>query len=251
MTTPLRVGVWGVGLMGERHARVLSTLPDARLVAVYDANADRAQAVATRYGTQVASSPEALLAEVDAISIATPTPLHFAHVEQSLSLGKHVLVEKPIALSSYQAEAIYHEARKSGVSFAFIKATEGGDVADPMFLKNWINSARAGVARGGYHYYYFCRSAEEQARVERGEALLHRVVGDDVVGSTLRKVFVEVFDHLDRRTVRFSGRGREGVLGEIRTAVPIRVGIQDRYDSDPGPARRNDLNYYATLGFTF
>lgn len=114
MTTPLRVGVWGVGLMGERHARVLSTLPDARLVAVYDANADRAQAVATRYGTQVASSPEALLAEVDAISIATPTPLHFAHVEQSLSLGKHVLVEKAITEQVDQAEVLTAMARRTG-----------------------------------------------------------------------------------------------------------------------------------------
>ena len=114
MTTPLRVGVWGVGLMGERHARVLSTLPDARLVAVYDANADRAQAVATRYGTQVASSPEALLAEVDAISIATPTPLHFAHVEQSLSLGKHVLVEKAITEQVDQAEVLTALARRTG-----------------------------------------------------------------------------------------------------------------------------------------
>lgn len=114
MTTPLRVGVWGVGLMGERHARVLSTLPDARLVAVYDANADRAQAVATRYGTQVASSPETLLAEVDAISIATPTPLHFAHVEQSLSLGKHVLVEKAITEQVDQAEVLTALARRTG-----------------------------------------------------------------------------------------------------------------------------------------
>lgn len=114
MTTPLRVGVWGVGLMGERHARVLSTLPDARLVAVYDANADRARAVATRYGTQVASSPEALLAEVDAISIATPTPLHFAHVEQSLSLGKHVLVEKAITEQVDQAEVLTALARRTG-----------------------------------------------------------------------------------------------------------------------------------------
>lgn len=69
-----------------------------------------------------------------------------------------------IDVSRWQGDIDWMTARSSGVSFAFIKATEGGDVADPMFIKNWIASARAGVARGAYHYYYFCRSAEEQAR---------------------------------------------------------------------------------------
>ncbi len=114
MTTPLRVGVWGTGLMGERHARVLSSQPDAQLVAVFDVNPDRAQAVATRYGTKVAPSPEALLSEVDAVCIASPTPLHFAHVEQSLSLGKHVLVEKAITEQVDQAEVLTALARRTG-----------------------------------------------------------------------------------------------------------------------------------------
>ena len=69
-----------------------------------------------------------------------------------------------VDVSRWQGDVNWPVARQSGVAFAFIKATEGGDVADPMFLKNWINTARAGVARGAYHYYYFCRSAEEQAR---------------------------------------------------------------------------------------
>lgn len=114
MTTPLRVGVWGVGVMGERHARVLASQPDAKLVAIYDANRDKARSVAERYGTKVADSPEALLADVDAVSIATPTPLHFSHVEQSLSLGKHVLVEKAITEQVDQAEVLTAMARRLG-----------------------------------------------------------------------------------------------------------------------------------------
>ena len=114
MTTPLRVGVWGVGVMGERHARVLASQPDAKLIAIYDANRDKARSVAERYGTKVADSPEALLADVDAVSIATPTPLHFSHVEQSLSLGKHVLVEKAITEQVDQAEVLTAMARRLG-----------------------------------------------------------------------------------------------------------------------------------------
>ena len=69
-----------------------------------------------------------------------------------------------IDVSRWQGEIDWAAARDSGVSFAYIKATEGGDVEDPMFMTNWIAAAVAGVPRGAYHYYYFCRSPEQQAR---------------------------------------------------------------------------------------
>ncbi|WP_278923324.1 glycoside hydrolase family 25 protein [Pseudophaeobacter profundi] len=69
-----------------------------------------------------------------------------------------------IDVSRYQGDIDWGQVRGSGVSFAYVKATEGGDVADPAFAGNWRGAARAGVPRGAYHYYYFCRSAAEQAR---------------------------------------------------------------------------------------
>lgn len=69
-----------------------------------------------------------------------------------------------IDVSKYQGDIDWATARNSGVSFAFIKATEGGDVADPMFARNWEAARLAGVPRGAYHYYYFCRTAQEQAK---------------------------------------------------------------------------------------
>lgn len=69
-----------------------------------------------------------------------------------------------IDISRWQGEIDWNKARSSGVTFAFIKATEGGDVADPKFRAYWDGAKRAGVARGAYHFYYFCRPAEEQAR---------------------------------------------------------------------------------------
>ncbi len=69
-----------------------------------------------------------------------------------------------IDVSRWQAQIDWHTARAAGVSFAFIKATEGGDVADPLFPAHWASAAQAGVPRAAYHYYYFCRSPEEQAR---------------------------------------------------------------------------------------
>jgi lysozyme len=68
-----------------------------------------------------------------------------------------------IDVSKYQGEIDWHQVRASNATFAFIKATEGGDVADERFAANWAGAARAGIARGAYHYYYFCRPAREQA----------------------------------------------------------------------------------------
>ena len=55
------------------------------------------------------------------------------------------------------------EAKASGISFAFIKATEGGDRVDDYFAEHWHGTRAAGVPRGAYHFYYFCRPAAEQA----------------------------------------------------------------------------------------
>ena len=69
-----------------------------------------------------------------------------------------------IDVSRWQGDIDWPTARAAGVSFAWIKATEGGDVADPMFRAHWDGAGRAGVRRGAYHYFYFCRPAAEQAR---------------------------------------------------------------------------------------
>lgn len=69
-----------------------------------------------------------------------------------------------IDISRWQAQVDWPTARANGVNFAYIKATEGGDILDPAFRANWDAAARAGVPRGAYHFYYWCRPAEEQAR---------------------------------------------------------------------------------------
>jgi lysozyme len=68
-----------------------------------------------------------------------------------------------IDVSRWQGQIDWWTAREHGVSFAFIKATEGGDHADPLFAAHWTAASAAGVPRGAYHFYYFCRSAAEQA----------------------------------------------------------------------------------------
>ncbi len=69
-----------------------------------------------------------------------------------------------IDLSRFQTQVDWRTARANGVNFAFIKATEGGDMVDPMFASHWREAGQAGVLRGAYHFFYHCRPAAEQAR---------------------------------------------------------------------------------------
>jgi len=68
-----------------------------------------------------------------------------------------------IDVSKFQGAIDWPQAAAAGVSFAFIKATEGGDRLDPLFKDNWREARRAGVPRGAYHFFYYCRPASEQA----------------------------------------------------------------------------------------
>src|SRR5215831_11300952 len=103
---PVRVGVWGVGTWGEKHARVFQSLPGAELVGVHDHDAARADEVAQRYGTRAFRSPEALLEACEAITVATPTVAHRAAVETAAAAKRHVLVEKPMAFTLEEADAM-------------------------------------------------------------------------------------------------------------------------------------------------
>ncbi|TMM51541.1 glycoside hydrolase family 25 protein [Sulfitobacter sabulilitoris] len=69
-----------------------------------------------------------------------------------------------IDVARYQDAIDWREARRGGVSFAFIKATEGGDRLDPMFKDHWRGAGDVGLPRGAYHFYYFCTPAAVQAR---------------------------------------------------------------------------------------
>ena len=110
----LRVGVIGVGHLGQHHTRLYTGLPAAALVGVYDTDTKRAQSVADRYGTAAYHEQSALLRQVEAVSVAVPTSEHYAVVQACLRAGAHVLVEKPIAASSTEARDLVGAAKTHG-----------------------------------------------------------------------------------------------------------------------------------------
>lgn len=69
-----------------------------------------------------------------------------------------------VDVSHWQAKIDWKTLRKQGANFAFIKATEGGKHVDRLFMKNWKEAKAAGIPTGAYHFFYWCRSAEEQAK---------------------------------------------------------------------------------------
>ena len=111
---PVRCGVWGVGVWGEKHARVYGAIRDAELVGVHDQDLGRAKAAVKQYGGRVFETPEAMLAECEAVSVATPTVAHLEATERALAAGCHVLVEKPMAVDVAQADAMIRAADKAG-----------------------------------------------------------------------------------------------------------------------------------------
>jgi lysozyme len=78
-------------------------------------------------------------------------------------VAAHTMPVQGIDVSYWQGDIDWRAVRAAGIHFVFIKATEGGDHIDPKFLDNWYGAKRAGVARGAYHFIYWCRPAHEQA----------------------------------------------------------------------------------------
>jgi len=131
----MRVAVVGVGHLGKHHARILASLPGVELTAVVDTNQARAEEIAAANGTRALMRATSLIGKVDAVSIAVPTEQHLAVALPFLEAGTSVLVEKPMARSLEEADAMIAAAAKSGAVLA-VGHTErfnpAVDVARPM-----------------------------------------------------------------------------------------------------------------------
>jgi predicted dehydrogenase len=102
----LKVGVFGTGAMGRNHVRLLSSLPGAELVGVYDPNPQAAEAAAREHGARAFSRLEELAGEIEAAVVAAPTVAHAAMGCELLARGLHVLIEKPLAASLEEADRL-------------------------------------------------------------------------------------------------------------------------------------------------
>ena len=111
----VHIGVIGAGVMGERHCRVCSNLPRVELVGVADLDAARGRQVADLYETTYFPDHRALFSQVDAVTIAASTPVHYELANECLTQGLNAMVEKPIAETMQQAQELVRTADERGL----------------------------------------------------------------------------------------------------------------------------------------
>ena len=111
----LRVGVIGVGHLGEYHVQKYKAMADVDLVGVVDTDWRRAQEIAQRYGTRPFQRREEILPLVEAVSLAVPTEQHYQVAKDILSRGLHLLVEKPITYELGPADTLIRLAKEKGL----------------------------------------------------------------------------------------------------------------------------------------
>ena len=112
-----RIGLIGFGYWGPNLARNFHALPHCDLTAICDASRERRAKAANIYrSTRMFASTETMLAsDIDSVAIATPARSHFALAQAALRAGKHVFVEKPLAMSIAEAEALVELAERLGL----------------------------------------------------------------------------------------------------------------------------------------
>jgi predicted dehydrogenase len=142
--TALRIGVVGVGHMGQRHAEKTLALresgADVTLAGVADADLERARGVASALGVRAARDAAALFREADAVVVAVPTVHHYEVVRGALEAGLDVLVEKPLAATLEQGQALLELAEQDGRVLQ-VGHLEWFNAATRM-IHSWIRSPR-------------------------------------------------------------------------------------------------------------
>jgi predicted dehydrogenase len=239
----LRTALIGCGKVGQIHASALRTLPESEFVAACDPQRERAEAFAAMHGTRAYADVPALLAEsgVQAVVIGTPHPLHASAAIAAMEAGVHVLVEKPMAASLDDCDAMLAAARRTGTRLGVISQRR---LYEPVRrLKDAIDAGKIGKPVLGLfqmfswrdHAYYQSDPWRGKWATEGGGVLVNQsphqldllmwLMGEEVeevVGywANLNHSEIEVED-----TAVASLRFRGGGLGSIVTSLSQKPGL--------------------------
>lgn len=145
MADKIRTAVVGTGYFGRFHANHYNKNPRAELVAVVDTDEARARVIADEFGAEPVTDLREIFGRVDAVSVAAPTPAHYAIARQAIEAGLHVLIEKPITDTVETANAITDLAEAKGIvlqvghierfSAAYRKLSE--IITDPLYFESY------------------------------------------------------------------------------------------------------------------
>jgi myo-inositol 2-dehydrogenase/D-chiro-inositol 1-dehydrogenase len=178
----IRIGIMGAGYIAGVHASVLAREKRAQLTAVYDVDAQAAEALARAHNATAVATTLELLERCDAVYITTPNTQHVSLAIASIETGKHVFCEKPLATSVPDAERVYKQATESGGVF---------QVGHNRRFAPVYATLRRMIREGG--------AAPHSAHVKmnRGELVSPEWVGDPAVtGGFLYETTIHMFDML-------------------------------------------------------
>lgn len=143
----LRFGIVGCGMIANVHARALRSLEGVALAGVADARKESAEAFAEKYGITAYENYESMLAdgEIDVVCVCTPSGFHAENTLAALRAGKHVAVEKPIAMTTEEADEIIRTAKECEKLVTVISQMRFA--TDVIFLKDAIDTGKLGTLK--------------------------------------------------------------------------------------------------------
>lgn len=241
-------GIVGCGTIAGWHAEAISKLHEAKLVGVTDAFPEAGEAFAGKYGVRFSKSFDEMLEnrEVEIICICTPSGMHAPLAEKAVLAGKHVIVEKPMALNLEEADKVIHACEAAGVKMAVISQLRFSKAAKQ--LKAALDNGALGKLVMGDIYMKYFRSQEYYDKggwrgtwkMDGGGALMNQGIhGVDLLQYMMGPV-KSVFAHTRTMTRKIEVEDtvsavlefRSGALGVIQAATSIY----------PGTPRRLEIN---------
>ncbi len=150
MNNPVRFAYVGCGFVGQRiHIPNFASLPDCRFIAVAEARPELGEKVAARYGIEKVYSSHEEIAndpEIEAVGVSAPYALQGGIAEDLLRAGKHVFMEKPMAVSLKRAQSLVDAEAKSGARLmvGYMKRYDSGNVLLKKHLDAWKKNGEVG-----------------------------------------------------------------------------------------------------------
>lgn len=155
----IRFGIVGCGVISDWHARAIAAIPDALLVAVTDVRPVAAQQFAEKYKVIACEDLDELLAStIDAVCICTPSGMHAEQAIKAANAGKHIVLEKPIGITTPQLDAIVEACRRNKVRLTAVSQYVFSDAMQK--LKSAVDEGKLGKLILGDITMKFLRTKE-------------------------------------------------------------------------------------------
>ena len=232
------VAVVGAGNIAAAHIDAVTRLPNARVAGIASRTADKARALATKHGLKAFDSVEAAVADpsVDVVAVCTPSGAHLEPALLAIAAGKHVVVEKPIEVTSARAKRLIDAAEAAGVTLATIFMSRFANAN--AFVKRAVDEGRLGRLVQGDAYvkwfrdqaYYDSGAWRGTVRLDGGGALMNQAIHQVDLLLWIMGPVREVFAYADtltherlevEDTLVAVLRYENGALGQLSAATSL------------------------------